>query len=142
MVHRARHAFSRRRPEPRGQRAAHGRGLLHAVANRKTRLLGLDDRNWNIGPAVQNEVGTLRATFGIGIVNACRKLAPHHDATVGEIHFLAELMLLPARLHDGWRDELGADVAFAEGLLVHATRTNADARSVSSRAILPKWFML
>jgi hypothetical protein len=27
-----------------------------------------------------------------------RQLASHHDAAVGEIHFLAELMLLPTRL--------------------------------------------
>ncbi|MEF8710070.1 MAG: hypothetical protein V5B38_14885 [Candidatus Accumulibacter propinquus] len=91
------------------------------MADRETRLLGLDYRNRYAGPGVQNEVGTLRATFGIGILDACRKLAPHHDATVREFHFLAELMLLPARLHDGRRDELGADVALTELVLVHSS---------------------
>ena len=46
--------------------------------------------------------------------------SPHIDATISEADFLTNLSVeIPARRYDVGRDELGADVAFAEGFFVH-----------------------
>lgn len=53
-------------------------------------------------------------------------LVPHHrftpndDAALGKGDFFANLGLqIPSRLNEGRRDELGADVPFAEGITVN-----------------------
>jgi hypothetical protein len=67
-----------------------------------------------LGLVVEDVVGAL------GLA-ARDELAAHDDATLGKVDLFAELRdLIPACLPDRGRDELGADVAFAEELLVHA----------------------
>jgi hypothetical protein len=52
------------------------------------------------------------------------QLAAHDDAPLGEADLLAKLrQLIPSRLLEGGRDELGADVAFAQQLLLHGATT-------------------
>jgi hypothetical protein len=54
---------------------------------------------------------------------AAHELAADNDAAPGETNLLADLQhLVPTRLAQGRRDELGADVAFAEALFVHKVR--------------------
>lgn len=64
--------------------------------------------------------GVVQHVVGAAGLAACVQLAPHDDAALGERDLLAHLPLdVPARLLDGGRDALGADVAFAQRLLVH-----------------------
>jgi hypothetical protein len=56
----------------------------------------------------------------LGRSGAAGRLAAHDDAALGEAHFFADLRhLIPSRLLDRRRDELGAEVALAEELFVH-----------------------
>ena len=83
--------------------------LLHAVADAVVVVLGLDERDRDVGLVVEDVVGAL------GLA-ARDQLAANDDAALGEADLLADLQhLIPARLLHGGRDELGADVAFAEG---------------------------
>src|ERR1700719_2093575 len=62
---------------------------------------------------MQDVVGALGLT-------ATDQLTAHDDAALGEANFFTDLQhLVPARLAQGGRDELGADVAFAEAAFVH-----------------------
>ena len=86
--------------------------LLHAVADAVVVVLGLDQRERDVGLEIEDVVGAL------GLA-ARDQLAAHDDAALGEADLFADLRhLIPARLPQGGRDELGADVAFAEGALV------------------------
>ena len=88
-------------------------GLLHAVADGMVVVLGFDQCDGQVGLVVENVVGPLALA-------PADQLATHHDAALGEVDFLADLChLVPARLAQGRGDELGADVAFAQALLVH-----------------------
>ena len=76
-------------------------------------ILGLDQAQRDIGFEIEDIVGTLG-------LSAAYELAADDDAAIGEAHLLADLQhLIPARLAKGGRDELGADVAFAEVALIH-----------------------
>ena len=87
--------------------------LLHAVADAVVVVLGLDDGDGDVRLVVEDVVGALRLA-------ARDELAADDDAALGEADLLADLRhLVPARALDGGRDELGADVALAEVLLVH-----------------------
>ena len=88
--------------------------LLHAVADAVVVVLGLDQRDRDVGLVVEDVVGTLGFASG-------DQLAANDDAALGEADLLADLHhFIPARLLNGRGDELGADVAFAEVFLVHA----------------------
>ena len=86
---------------------------MHAVADAVCVVLGLDDREGNVGLVVEDVVGALGLT-------ASDQLAANDDAALGEADLLADLVhLVPAGPAEGGRDELGADVAFGEGSFVH-----------------------
>ena len=88
-------------------------GLLHAVADGMVVVLGFDQCDGQVGLVVQHVVGPLALA-------PADQLAAHDDAALGEVNFLADLRhLVPACLAQGRGDELGADVAFAQALLVH-----------------------
>ena len=61
--------------------------LLHAVADAVPVVLGLDDRERNVGLVVEDVVGPLAPP-------ARHQLAPDDDAPLGEAHLLADLMHL------------------------------------------------
>src|SRR5690606_10582138 len=55
------------------------------------------------------------------------ELATHDDPALGEADLLADLQhLVPPGLPQGGRDELGANVAFAEGPLIHRSARPAN----------------
>ena len=94
-----------------------GCGVIEAPAACRRRrvvvVLGLDEGDRDVGLVVEDVVGA----FGLA---AGDQLAADDDPALGEADLLANLgHLIPARLLDGRGDELGADVAFAEELLVH-----------------------
>jgi len=76
-------------------------------------VLRLDDGDGDVGLVVEDEVRELPL--------AARDEPPaDDDPALGEVHVLADLRhLVPSRPLDGRQDELRADVAFAELLLVH-----------------------
>lgn len=87
--------------------------LLHAVTDAVGVVLGLDQGQRDVRLEVQDVVGAL------GLA-AADQLAAYDDPALGEADFLTDLQhLIPARLAQGRGDELGADVAFTEGSLVH-----------------------
>ncbi len=87
--------------------------LLHPVAHGMVVVLGLDQGDGNIGLVIEDVIGAL------GLA-ARDQLAADDDAALGETDFLANLEHgIPSGLYDGGRDELGADVAFAEVFFVH-----------------------
>lgn len=82
--------------------------LLHAGTDAVRVVLGLDDGNRQVGPAVENVVGAL-------LLAACVQLAAYDDSALGKAGFLAHLRgEAPASPLQRRRDELRADVAFGE----------------------------
>ena len=82
--------------------------LLHPFANAVSVVLGLDDRDRDVGLVVEDEVRLLALA-------ARDELPTHDDPSGGEVNFLANLQqLVPACLFYGGQDELRADVAFCE----------------------------
>ena len=78
-----------------------------------TSPIGLDQCQRDVGLIIEDIVGPLGLT-------ASDKLAANDDAALGEADLLADLRHhIPSRLPQSWRDELGADVTFAEASLVH-----------------------
>ena len=95
------------------QRVGVVEGLLHAVADGMVVVLGFDQCDGQVGLVVEHVVGPLALA-------PADQLAAHDDAALGEVNFLADLChLVPACLAQGRGDELGADVALAQALLVH-----------------------
>jgi hypothetical protein len=93
--------------------------LLHAVPDAVRIVLGLDQRQRNVGLEIENVVDA----FGLA---ARHQLAAHDDAALGEADLFADLRhFIPSRPLDRRRDELGADVAFAKGALVHCGHANS-----------------
>ncbi len=87
-------------------------GLLHAGADGVVVVLGLDQGDGD-ALVVEDVVGALGLAAG-------HQLAAHDDAALGEGDLAADLGgLVPPSCDDGRRDVLGADVVFAERLLVH-----------------------
>ena len=77
-------------------------------------VFGFNNRDWDVGLVIKDAVRPFRFA-------ATDELAANDDAALGETDFLADLgHLIPTHLLDGRDDELGADVAFAEQLLIHA----------------------
>ena len=86
--------------------------LLHPVAHGVVVVLGLDQSDGDV-LVIEHVIGALGLAAG-------HQLAAHDDAAFGEAHLPANLRgLIPAGLNDGGGDVLGADVGFAEVLLVH-----------------------
>ena len=87
--------------------------LLHAVADAVGVILGLDHCQWNVRLVMENVIGPLGAA-------ARDQPAAHDDAPLGETHLFADLFHhVPVGLDQGRRDTFGADIAFAQGALVH-----------------------
>ena len=87
--------------------------MLHAIADAVGVVLCLDQRERDVGLEMEDIVGAL------GLA-ARDQLATHDDPALGEADLFADLRhFIPARLPQGGRYELGTDVAFAEGALVH-----------------------
>ena len=103
---RSRRRSRRRRTGCQGSRRI--QGLLHPVADAVVVVFGLDEGDRDVGFVVEDVVGAL------GLA-ARDELAANDDAALGEADFLADLRIAsqPAR-YQGGRDELGANVAFAE----------------------------
>lgn len=89
-----------------------GQGLLHAVTDGKSGLLGLDNGDRDVRAGIQHVIGALGAAFGFRVADARGELATDHHPAVGEFHLFTKLVLLPAGLLNGGGDELGADVTF------------------------------
>ena len=95
--------------------------LLHPVADAMRIVFGLDQRQRDVGLVIEDVVGALGFA-------AADQLAAHDDAALGEADLFADLRhLIPARPAYGRRDELGADVAFAEAAFIDAGNRNSDA---------------
>lgn len=89
-------------------------GLLNAVSDAVRAILGLDDGQGDIGLIVEDVVSALGFA-------ARDQLTAHDDAALGEANLFADLRLqVPARRDQGGGNELGADVAFAEGGVAHS----------------------
>ena len=74
---------------------------------------GLDQREWDVGLVIEDVVGPLGLT-------ASDQLAANDDAALGEAHLLADLRhLIPTGQIHCRGNKLGADVTFAEEVLVH-----------------------
>jgi len=99
--------------EGRLQRFGIVEGLLHAVADGMSIVLGFDHRNGDVGLVTEDVVSPL------GLAPA-DQLPAHDDATLGETDLLADLRhLVPACLAQGRGDELGTNVALAQVFLTH-----------------------
>ena len=87
--------------------------LLHSIADAIRIVFGLDQRQRDIGPVIEHVVGALRLA-------AADQLPTHDDAALGKAHLFPDLRHeIPSRPAQGRGDELGADVAFAERVLIH-----------------------
>ena len=107
----SRRRWTRKRKECRGLR----RSRAPAACRRRRRGCCPWPRSgrWGCWLVVEDVIGPLGLAAG-------DQLAAHDDAALGENDFLANLHgFVPAGLYDGGRDELGADVTFAEVFLVH-----------------------
>ena len=86
--------------------------LLHAVADGVVVVLGFDERDGDVRLVIEDVVGALGLAAG-------DQLAADDDAAFGEADLPANLRgFVPPGLYDGGGDVLGADVGFAERLLV------------------------
>ena len=75
-------------------------------------VLCLDQGYGYVGLVVENVVGELGFASG-------HQFATDYDPAFREIDLFADLRQnVPSRLHDGWRDELGANITFTERPLV------------------------
>ena len=87
--------------------------LLHAAADGVIIVLRFDQSDGNIWFVVENVVGSLRFT-------PRNQLAANYDSASREEDLFTNLRLdIPTRLDHRGRDELSADIAFAEILFVH-----------------------
>ena len=87
-------------------------------------------------PSPSSAAGFIESPCGLVVEDEVRllglaarhQLAAHDDAALGEAHLLADLQqFVPTRLTERRRDELGTDVAFAEGALIHDGQSFLDA---------------
>jgi hypothetical protein len=77
-------------------------------------VLGFDQRERNVGLEIEDIIGA----FGLA---AADQPSADDDAALGEADLFADLLhLVPTGPPQSGRDELGADVAFAEASIVHA----------------------
>ena len=102
-----------RKHEGNVQRLSIAQSLLHSVADGVGVVLGLDQRNGNVGLVIEDVIGTLALA-------PADQLATHDDPALGEADFLADLQhLIPSGLAQSGCDEFCADVAFGEAFLVY-----------------------
>ena len=95
------------------------KGLLHAGADRVGGILRFDHSQGDVGLPVEDVIGILPRP-------SAHQLAANDDAALGQVDFLPNLRLhIPPGLDDGRGDELGADVALGEVLLVHLAGSGA-----------------
>ncbi len=95
------------------QRGGIIQSLLHPVADGVGVVLGFDQGDGEIGLVIEDIVGPLGFAAG-------DELAANDDSAFGERDLATNLRcLIPAGLNDRWRDALGANIGFAEGLFVH-----------------------
>ena len=88
--------------------------LLDACSDSVVVVFRLDDGDGDVGLVVENIVSAFLCATGV-------EFSPDIDAPIGEGDFLANLVLdVPTRRFDLGRDELCADVAFAEVFFIHA----------------------
>jgi hypothetical protein len=116
------------------QRLAVVQRLLEPVADAAVVVLRFDDRQWDVRLVVEDVIRALG-------LSASDHLAADDNAALREADFLAKLRdLVPASLTEGRRDELGADVALAELLLVHrrVEASQSLARQVYPRRLAPQ----
>lgn len=101
------------------ERRGVGEALLDATGHAVRIVLGLDQGQRDVPFEIEDIVGPL------GLA-ARDQPAAHDDAALGGTHLVADLQhLVASRLPQGGRDELGADVAFAECALVHPAGANS-----------------
>ena len=90
-------------------------GLLHAVADAVVVVLGLDDGDRDVRLVIKDIIGALGLPAG-------DEFPADNDAPFSKSDFLADLHHpVPARALDGGTDEFGADVAFAQILLIYGS---------------------
>ena len=95
--------------------------LLHPVADAIRVVFGLDQRQRDVGLVIEHVVGALRLA-------AADQLAADDDAALGEADLFPDLRHhIPSRPAHGRRDELCADVTFAEASFIYAGIRNSDA---------------
>src|SRR6056297_3508248 len=83
-----------------------GKSLLHPIADRVLVVLGLNDRNWNVGLDVKHVVSAL-------LFAACNHLTTDNYPAICECFLLSDLCLqIPSGLQDRWRDELATYISF------------------------------
>jgi hypothetical protein len=115
------------------ERGSVGQGLLHAAADGMGVVLGLDDREGEIGLVEEQVVGPLLLAAG-------GQLAANDDAAGRERVLAADLgMPVPPRRGEGGRDVVLADLRLVEGPLVgHRPSTELDAPP-PWRALADRW---
>src|SRR6056297_2871176 len=90
-----------------------GKSLLHPIADRVLVVLGLNDRNWNVGLDVKHVVSAL--SFA-----ASDHLTTDDYPAIGEGFLLGDLCLqVPTRFQDRRRDELATDISLRELAFFH-----------------------
>src|ERR1039458_9572370 len=78
-------------------------------------VLGFYDSNRDVGLVVENVVGPL-------LSSPCMQLPPHINSSIREANLFTDLCVyVPTGRNETGRDAFGADVAFAEGPLVHGS---------------------
>lgn len=86
--------------------------LVVSTADSVVVILGLDNGDRNVWLVIENIIGTLGLAAG-------GQATTDDDPTFGEGDLFANLRQdVPARLLDGGRDELGANVAFTKAFFV------------------------
>ncbi len=113
------------------------KGLLHARADGVLVVLCLDDSDGKIGLVEQDVVGPF-------VLASCVQFAANNDAPLGQEEFFPYLSQdVPSSLHQSRGDEFGADVAFAERLLIHLFHVGfpraADCCSTFALVALRRW---
>ncbi|MNN41588.1 hypothetical protein D3C81_1557160 [compost metagenome] len=82
--------------------------LLHTGAERVLVVLGLDNRQRQVGLVIQDVVGAARLASAV-------QLATDDDAPLGKADFLTDLLVqIPARRGDGRCDVFAADVTLSQ----------------------------
>ena len=82
-------------------------------------LLRFNNCYWNVRPGIEYKVSALGATLGFRILYSYCQLAAHKNTAFSKTHFFAKLLMTPTSLLNSGGNELGADVSFAQLILIH-----------------------